>query len=200
MATPLSFSRFESFFQDFKLPFNPPAWAIEETQRRVLLLLNHVLLQEPQATARLARQKGRSVLVQWQSLNFRVLITPAGLLDIAPEGGRCELVLTLTQSSPLALVQDLVRGEKPAVRVEGDVQLAADVNWLTDHIRWDVEADLARIVGDVPAHLLVSNARQLAQALRQFVFKGRSASAAAHSTPRAGEAAASSAAADESAP
>jgi len=194
MATQSPFSRFETFFQDFKLPFTPPAWAVEEAQRRVVLLLNHVLLQEPQATARLARQKGRSVLVQWQSLHFRVLITAAGLLDLAPEGGRCELVLTLTQSSALALVQDLVQGERPAVRVEGDVQLAADVNWLTDHIRWDVEADLARIVGDVPAHLLVSNARQLAQALRQFVLQGREASAAVHPTPAAATAA------DESAP
>jgi ubiquinone biosynthesis protein UbiJ len=30
----------------------PPAWAIDETQRRIVLLLNHVLMQEPQATER----------------------------------------------------------------------------------------------------------------------------------------------------
>ena len=168
----------ETFLQSFKLPFTPPDWAVEETQRRIVLLINHVLMQEPQATARLARQKGRTVLVQWQTLSFKVLITPAGLLDLAPGSGPSDLVLTLTEPSPLALVQGLVQGDKPAVRVEGDVQLAADVNWLTDHVRWDVEADLARIVGDVPAHILVSNGRKIAQALQDFVAQGRKASSA----------------------
>jgi ubiquinone biosynthesis protein UbiJ len=168
----------ETFLQDFKLPFTPPDWAVEETQRRIVLLINHVLLQEPQATTRLARQKGRTVLVQWQTLSFEVLITPAGLLDLAPGSGLSDLVLTLTEPSPLALVQGLVQGGKPAVRVEGDVQLAADVNWLTDHVRWDLEADLARIVGDVPAHLLVSNGRRIARALQDFVAQGRKATSA----------------------
>lgn len=175
----------EGFLQDFKLPFTPPDWAVEETQRRVVLLLNHVLMQESQATERLARQKGRTVLVQWQSLSFKVLVTPAGLLDLAQSNAVSDLVLTLTDPSPLALVQGLVQGGKPAVRVEGDVQLAADVNWLTDHLRWDVEADLARIVGDVPAHMLVSNGRKIAQALQQFVAQGRKTPSASNSTPPA---------------
>ena len=173
----------ETFLQDFKLPFTPSDWAIEETQRRVVLLLNHVLMQESQATGRLARQKGRTVLVQWQTWSFKVLITPAGLLDLAPGNGLSDLVLTLTEPSPLALVQGLVQGGKPAVRVEGDVQLAADVNWLTDHVRWDLEADLARIVGDVPAHMLVSNGRKLATALQEFVAQGRKGTSAATTPP-----------------
>ena len=181
MATPSPFSMFESFFQDVKLPFTPPDWAVEETQRRVVLLLNHVLMQEPQATERLARQKGRSMLVQWQAFSFKVMFTPAGLLDLAGTSASPDLVLTLTETSPLALVQGWVAGDKPAVRIEGDVQLAADVNWLSDHVRWDVEADLARIVGDVPAHLLVDGARNMAAALSQFVSRGRSpGNAAAH--------------------
>ena len=169
----------ESFLQDFKLPFTPPAWAVEEAQRRIVLLINHVLMQEPQATARLARQKGRVVLVQWQSLNFKVALTPAGLLDLAPADVASDLVLTLTDASPVAFVQGLLQGGKPEVHVQGDVQLAAEVNWLTDHLRWDVEADLARIVGDVPAHMVVQNCRKIAQALQQFVTQRRSASTTA---------------------
>jgi ubiquinone biosynthesis protein UbiJ len=185
MATQSPFSLLESFLQDFKLPFTPPDWAVEETQRRIVLLLNHVLMQEPQATSRLARQKGRAVLVQWQSLSFKVSMTPAGLLDLAPANAAADLVLTLTDPSPLALVQGLAQGGKPAVRIEGDVQLAAEVNWLTDHVRWDLEADLARIVGDVPAHLLVSNGRKILLALQQFVAKGRPSAANVSGMPPA---------------
>jgi ubiquinone biosynthesis protein UbiJ len=175
---------FESFLQDFKLPFTPPAWAVEESQRRIVLLVNHVLMQEPQAIARLIRQKGRVILVQWQSLNFKVILTPAGLLDLAQADLASDLVLTLLDSSPVSLVQGLLQGNKPDVHVQGDVQLAAEVNWLTDHLRWDVEADLARIVGDVPAHMVVENCRKMAQALKHFASqRGSSFKAPTESTP-----------------
>jgi ubiquinone biosynthesis protein UbiJ len=39
---------------------------------------------------------------------------------------------------------------------------------LIDHVRWDIEADLARMVGDVPAHMLVDGVQAMVRALRQF--------------------------------
>ena len=72
----------------------------------------------------------------------------------------------------MAIAQALLQGDKPAVRIEGDVQLAAEVNWLTDHVRWDLEEDLARVMGDAPAHGLAQAAKTMAQALRQFVGAG----------------------------
>jgi ubiquinone biosynthesis protein UbiJ len=176
MATQSPFSMLQSFLQDFKFPFTLPAWVVDESQRRVVLLINHVLMQEPQATARLARQRGRAIMVQWKSLNFKVVLTPAGLLDLAPHDAVADLVLTLTDVSPAALVQGLLQSGKPEVHIQGDVQLAAEVNWITDHVRWDAEADLARIVGDVPAHLVVENCRKLAQGLQHFVAQRRNSS------------------------
>lgn len=161
----------EGLFQNFSLPFTPPAWAVEETQRRVVLLLNHVLQQEPQALERLERQKGRVILVQWRSFALRLQVTPAGLLDVAGPDAPADLTLTLTQESPLDIAQALMQGDKPAVRVEGDVQLAAEVNWLAQYVRWDVEEDLARIMGDALAHWLVQSCRTGAQALQQFVAR-----------------------------
>jgi len=175
MATQSPFSFLETLLQEFKLPLTPPAWAIEESQRRMVLLVNHVLMQEPQANSRLARQAGRHVRVQWGSLVFPITITPAGLLELTSAPVGADLTLTLTETSPWPLVQALLQGDKPAVRVEGDVQLAGEVNWLIDHVRWDIEADAARLLGDVPAHLAVQICRNLAQALRSFV--GRRASA-----------------------
>jgi ubiquinone biosynthesis protein UbiJ len=148
---------------------NPPAWVIDEVHRRIILLLNHVLMQEPQAVARLVRQKGRVVLMQWRSLTFKVVVSPAGLLDLAAQDSDADLVLELTKESPLTVAQDLMRGEKPAVRIEGDVQLAAEVSWLIDHVRWDIEEDLARVIGDAAASVLVQTARSAALAVRQFV-------------------------------
>ena len=48
--------------------------------------------------------------------------------------------------------------------------LAAEVNWLIDHVRWDAEEDLSRIMGDAPAHIVVQNAKKVMEALRNFVL------------------------------
>ena len=169
MATQSPFSLVEGFFKSFQLPLSPPDWVVEESHRRIVLVLNHVLMQEPQAMERLARQKGRVVLVQWQQWTFRVTMTPAGLLDIADPRAAPDLTLMVTDTSPLAIARAVMQGSKPNVRIEGDVQLAAEVNWLIDHVRWDIEEDLSRVLGDAPAHGLVQVARSVAQALQQFV-------------------------------
>ena len=177
MATQSPFFMMEAILQNFNLPLTPPAWAIDETHRRIVLLLNHVLMQEPQAMERLVRQKGRVVLMQWRTFTFRLLISPAGLFDVAEPESQADLVLVITQESPLAIAQELMQGGKPSVRIEGDVQLAAEVSWLIDHVRWDMEEDLARLLGDAPAHALVQAARTLAHGVQQFVGqRGRSGS------------------------
>ena len=165
MATSSPFS----FVSAFSPPFSPPAWATDEIQKRVVLLLNHVLMQEPEATARLVRKKGQVALVKWREIAIKFVVTPAGLLDLAAADATPHLTLEVTQHSPLDILQALLRGDKPEIRIEGDVQLAAEVNWLVDHVRWDVEEDLARIIGDVPARAAGQVARRLGEALGQFV-------------------------------
>jgi len=157
---------------DFPQAFTPPAWAVAEVQQRVVLLLNHVLMQEPAALDRLRRQKGRQVQVCWRDQVFQCGFTPAGLLEfITPDASpkTPDLVLRVNEPSPLVLAKTVLQGDKPAIRIEGDVQLAAEVNWLIDHLRWDPEEDLARLIGDAPAHTLVQTAKRAVDALRSFV-------------------------------
>lgn len=154
--------------QRFTQEFQPPTWVVDESLNRLVLFLNHVLMSEPEAMARLARQKGQRIELVWDRLQLQLTPTPAGLL----ERGRFEgfdLRLTVTEESPIAIASALARGDKPKVRIEGDVQLAAEINWLIDHVRWDAEEDLARLLGDAPAHTLAQAARQAMAALRSFV-------------------------------
>lgn len=164
-TSPLSF--LQDFFRNFSLP-GAPAWAVDEAQRKCILALNHVLMQEPQAMQRLVRQSGRVVVTQWRAFTFAVRVTPAGLLDLADASAAPDLTLVLTEDSPLKLAQHLMQGEKPPVRIEGDVQLAAEINWLVDNVRWDAEEDLSRILGDAPAHLVAQAGSKVAAALREF--------------------------------
>jgi ubiquinone biosynthesis accessory factor UbiJ len=146
----------------------PPDWLVREVQQRIVLALNHVLQQENEAMARLSRQKGRVAQINAAQIAISLIATPAGLLDIAPAGAKADLSLTMIDTNPLTLLQTALRGEKPAIQVQGDVQLAAEVNWLVDHVRWDAEEDLSRILGDVPAHSLMQVLRQAGEMLKKF--------------------------------
>jgi len=59
--------------------------------------------------------------------------------------------------------------------VHGDVALAAEVSWLAENLRWDIEDDLARVIGDAPAHQLAQVGRAIAQGVQALVQRVRPA-------------------------
>ena len=177
------FPRLDEWAEQLLDRMRPPVWLESEIKQRVLLFLNHVLMQESSALDRLRRQQGRQVQWRWRDLDLRVTITPAGLLERGDSTATPDLVLILNETSPVEIARTVLQGQRPALRIEGDVQLAADINWLVDHVRWDPEEDLARLIGDVPAHRLASAGRRTAEALRDFVLRRARASTAPNGMP-----------------
>lgn len=148
---------------------HPPEWMVDELQNRVVLFINHVVIQEPVARERLRRQKGKPVRMQWGTIHLTLAATAAGLVERVPAADRADLTVTLNQSSPLEIARALLSGDKPGVDIQGDVQLAAEVAWLADNVHWDVEEDLSRFIGDPAAHTLVRAAQTMAWGLRDFL-------------------------------
>ncbi|NDF05088.1 MAG: hypothetical protein EB066_01430 [Betaproteobacteria bacterium] len=156
-------------FSTAVMHLQPPTALVEEVQDRVLLLLNHVLMQEPAATTRLKRQQNRTLQISWRQLQLACRITPAGLFERTVLQNSPDLSLHISQESPWAIVQGLVQGDKPTMQVQGDVMLAADINWLVDHVGWDIEEDLSRVLGDAMAHQCVAMAKRVFTALKGFL-------------------------------
>ena len=168
MATQSPFSFVSDALKQFATHTQPPQWVLDEVFHRLVLFINHVIESEPEAQSRLARQKGRIIQLQWNDKVIQLAPTPAGLMERV-HVQKFDLKLTLTDASPLDMASAVFKGDKPQVHVEGDVQLAAEVNWLIDHVRWDVEEDLSTLLGDAAAHTLLECSRQGVQAVRQFV-------------------------------
>ena len=158
-----------SFLQSFASRFQPPPWVVDKGQQKIVLLLNHVLMQEKEAQNRLLRKKGSVVHVRWGLFALDLVITPAGLADRALSVAKPDLLLTIATESPVEVLQSMLSGKAPPVNIEGDVQLAAELGWLADNLRWDVEEDLSRLIGDVPAHTLATAARRTLASLRQLL-------------------------------
>jgi ubiquinone biosynthesis protein UbiJ len=145
--------------------------------QRLTLLLNHVLSAEPVATGRLRAHAGRSIALEvhrWPAAlpalpNVAFRVTPAGLLDWCSEPATQapDLRVDIELANPaLALLQAL-GGVRPKIEVAGDAAFAGDLNWVFDNLRWDVQDDLARIVGSGPAGEITRIGSAVAAALRQ---------------------------------
>jgi ubiquinone biosynthesis protein UbiJ len=141
---------------------------------RLVLVVNHVLSSEPQAVQRLLPHRGRVLRLELLQLPrllpapppLAFMITPAGLVEWCREPVDADLRVRVEASNPAALALQMVSGELPPVAIEGDAQLAADVDWLLKNLRWDVADDLQRLFGPTVAHQLHRLGSGLARALR----------------------------------
>jgi ubiquinone biosynthesis accessory factor UbiJ len=151
-------------------------------QARLLLLVNHVVAREPAAVQRLKAHAGRRLAValvdqpRWLPAlpPMRVTVTPAGLFDSdgdLPEAAP-DLMLRMSMPAPPQLLAALSGGPMPEVHIDGAAAVAADMHWLADNLRWDIEADLAQVVGATPARLAMSFGRAARQALRRSFPSG----------------------------
>lgn len=128
--------------------------------RPLIAALNHLLAQSDWARHRLDAHAGKTARVRLAGLDLRLAVGPGGTL--AP-GDAAAVDLTL--EVPLAAVMTLRAGDTRArreVRVSGDAGFAADLAYVAGHLDWDVEADLARRVGDIAARRIAGVARALA--------------------------------------
>ncbi|MCC7099130.1 MAG: hypothetical protein IT500_06035 [Rubrivivax sp.] len=133
---------------------------------RLTLLLNHVLGSEAVATERLLPHAGKTLQIEaagWPALlpplpRLAWQVTPAGLLEWGGEQGTAdpELRLRVLADNPALLAARLAGGEMPAVEIAGDAAFAADANWLMQNLRWDLAADLERVLPAPLAAALVA--------------------------------------------
>ena len=124
----------------------------------VIAFVNHLLEAEPWAREKLVPFAGKRVRVKAVPLpDLAFAVTAEGKLERAAE---LEPDLTVT-ISPADLPR-LLQGDDTVLRsiaFSGDAELAAALQYLAKHLRWEFEEDLSRVVGDVAAHRIAGTAR-----------------------------------------
>jgi len=125
--------------------------------------LNHVLRQQSWASDRLRTHCGRTVRMVVVSplvpVSADARIADDGTLELASiDSPSVTLSLTPTFSALLGAMREGAVGLTGHLKVEGDVMVAAAVGEIAQHLRWDIEEDLSRLVGDVAAHRMAGAA------------------------------------------
>ncbi|KVW97091.1 hypothetical protein ABW22_05560 [Thiobacillus denitrificans] len=137
--------------------------------------LNHLLLQSPGATEALRRHAGRSVRFDLTLAQYDCRIADDGCFSEAAVGTPDAVI----RPTP-ALVARLPFFGREAWRFaeySGDPALLATLDRVFKQLNWDVEADLAPLVGDIAAHRLHAFGRDaLADLAHTFSALGHNAS------------------------
>ena len=131
--------------------------------------INHVLSSEPWATGELSKHSGKSILLKLPFGELCCEIAPTGLLHVlkAAETPSLTLEVSAKALSDLAGSSGGLREQAfKAVKITGDADLAQLIGRLAGQLRWEYEEDLARLVGDAPAHFAVKQGKKFVSATR----------------------------------
>ncbi len=99
-------------------------------------------------------------LLEWQSewaAEVRARASPQeprqgpGAASFGAAAPAPDLTLQIEATNPALVFMQTLTGTLPKVQIEGDAQFAGDVNWLLQNLRWDVGADLERLLGPLVA-------------------------------------------------
>lgn len=139
--------------------------------------VNHLLQREPWAREQLEPYAGKRARLNASPFSVVVCVTASGLLEAAPRAAASEanvvgdsvvdlavddVTITVLPDAIAAMLQGGMPAAMKHVRIEGDAEFAATLGKLAEHVRWDPEEDLARLVGDAAAHRVGRTARTVA--------------------------------------
>lgn len=122
--------------------------------------INHLLRGAPWALEKLAAHAGKIVAVKFGPIPLRFAVQPSGELSAA--GSDREPDVTIDVPPPLfmrAMVQG--RAALNEAAITGDSAFAQTLAYLVQHLQWDYEEDLSKVVGDIAAHRIGSTARDV---------------------------------------
>lgn len=123
--------------------------------------VNHVLARSPWATERLQAFAGQHFRIDATPVVIDAAIGADSLLAAAVPERAPDVTLTL----PFAELPMLLAGGMDRlmnrVRIDGNAEFAEALGFVFRNLSWDVEEDLSKLVGDIPAHRLVAGAREL---------------------------------------
>ena len=123
--------------------------------------INRLTAATPLARERLARFAGKTAVFRVGPLPVALVVQTTGEVLPAAAGVAGDLEVRI---SPFLLPRLAAHDESAYRDVEttGDVEFAGEVAFLAKHLKWDVEEDLSKVVGDAAANRLVGAARDAA--------------------------------------
>jgi ubiquinone biosynthesis accessory factor UbiJ len=120
--------------------------------------INHLLRAAPWALEKMKPFVGKTAAFEVFPLTYRYTVQANGDVKSAMPGSVEDVHFRISPS----LLPRILAGDEAAfkdVPIDGDSAFAQEISYLVRHLKWDVEEDLSKVVGDVAAHRTVSTAK-----------------------------------------
>jgi len=122
--------------------------------------VNHLLEGASWAREHLKPFAGKAVRFHLAPFTVTLAILATGDVEDAPAESAANATFTLTPGVALRVVAADPNAWRE-IETSGDTELAREILFIAQNLRWDVEEDLSRLFGDIAAHRMVQAAREL---------------------------------------
>ena len=112
------------------------------------IILDHLLSQNDWMQSKLVDHKNKIILIEISDLKLILKVDENGLLHSLSEAEKFDCIIKLTVNS---LISQLINNNNSNISIEGDIELANQVAQVLKKIEWDIEEDLSKYIGDIPA-------------------------------------------------
>ena len=112
------------------------------------IIINHLLSHNDWMQSKLVFYKNKTINISISEYEFFFKIQDNGQLEIVdrPEKVDCTIKLTMNE-----LINQFINGKNRKISIEGDLELAKEISEILKQIEWDIEEDLSKYIGDIPA-------------------------------------------------
>jgi len=122
-------------------------------------LLQHLTNQNNWSRKYLMPHAGKVVQFTIALIKTKLLILEDGSLGIASNNAIADAVIHIPPTLALRLAAN-DEAAKMLIKIDGDSHLATELGKVMQYMRWDVEEDLSKAVGDITANKMVSASKQ----------------------------------------
>jgi ubiquinone biosynthesis protein UbiJ len=126
----------------------------------VLKAINHLIEQERWAHELLLPREGQSISIALPIGDFQIAIQE-GIFVNEGNTNLSSVNLVITQEAIWTFLKEGKSGAMKFVKISGDIDFAADLNRLAVDLKWEVEEDLSKLVGDAPARRVVLESKKM---------------------------------------
>ena len=112
------------------------------------IILDHLLSQNDWMQSKLVDHKNKIIIIKISDLKLILKVDENGLLHSLNEAEKFDCIIKLTVNS---FISQLINNNNNNISIEGDLELANQVAQVLKKIEWDIEEDLSKYIGDIPA-------------------------------------------------
>lgn len=116
----------------------------------VTRFLQHICNQNEWSRPHLMPFSGKVITFDFVLLKTNLIVLEDGSLALAGETAQADATVHIPPSLAMRLMAK-DEAAKTFIKVDGDTHLAAELSKVLQHMRWDIEDDLSKVVGDIGA-------------------------------------------------